>query len=55
MIRKQFYLSLRQEEHLNAEADRTNITASEYLRRIIDADIERIEKQEWYADKNKHK
>lgn len=55
MVRKQFYITKFQEDHLEKMAATTDITASEYLRRIIDADIDRVKKLEWHANQNKNK
>lgn len=56
MVRKQFYITKEQEEHLNSMAAQTSIVSAEYLRRIIDADIERTRKMVWmHANKDKNK
>ena len=56
MVRKQFYITQEEEDHLIKMANLTSVAASEYLRRIIDADIDRVRKLEWHpANANKDK
>lgn len=55
MNRKQYYITDVQEDHLAKMAKMTGITSSEYLRRIIDEDIEQTKRQGINAGKDKHK
>ena len=50
MVRKNFYITERQDKKLNEIAEKKGITFSEYVRRVLDEVIEKEEDNNDYSD-----